>query len=142
MILFSNRVDNRQTLGTYYEGGCVWAVQYDEDFNGFVDVKIEDTEYNDREVGNVVIDATEDTRIKLKLHSNIIELGDEILISSGRKMLNQTKVVKSEYTYNTGYGQSVDYYVFTDNTKVQCIHCKIKGYNFLENSTTRGGKRV
>ena len=58
-------------------------------------------------------------------------VGDEIVIVSGRKMKGEHKTLLKQCFYRpTGtYGHAdVDYFYFTDGTKVQKQHCRVVGF--------------
>jgi len=55
-------------------------------------------------------------------------LGDKVIISRGRKFKGEIKQIKSEFTYilDGTYGKGeIDYWVFTDGTKVAKHNCDL-----------------
>lgn len=58
-------------------------------------------------------------------------VGDEIVIVSGRKMKGEHKTLLKQASYRPmgTYGHAdVDYFYFTDGTKVQKQHCRVAGF--------------
>ena len=54
-------------------------------------------------------------------------LGDKVIISRGRKFKGEIKQIKSEFTYvvDGSYNGEIDYWVFTDGTKVAKHNCDL-----------------
>lgn len=58
-------------------------------------------------------------------------VGDKIVIVSGRKMKGEHKTLLKQVSYRPQgtYGHAdVDYFYFTDGTKVQKQHCRVVGF--------------
>lgn len=58
-------------------------------------------------------------------------VGDEVVIVSGRKMKGEHKTLLKQACYRPvgTYGHAdVDYFYFTDGTKVQKQHCRVVGF--------------
>lgn len=59
-----------------------------------------------------------------------VYIGDTVHIVRGRKMIGETKIVKSAYRYNVPgtYGHAwCDYLTFEDGTKVAAKNCDVDG---------------
>ena len=74
------------------------------------------------------IDASEEELEVYRKYRKQFKVGDIVKIISGRKMLNDVKVVVKQLIYRVegtyGHGDT-DYLVFEDGTKVQSKHCEI-----------------
>lgn len=76
----------------------------------------------------VVIDATEEEIKEYRKAYHKFKIGDKVKINRGRKMLGEIKEIKGFYTFRPDrtYGHcDTNYLVFTDNTKVNKLHCDI-----------------
>lgn len=90
------------------EDGTYDRVTYMED-----DVRTWDNE--------AIIDATEEELETYRKYRRDFRIGDKVIITRGRKMLNETKEIKDFYRFvvpNTFGKKYTDYLVFTDGTKV------------------------
>ena len=59
----------------------------------------------------------------LKKYKKLCFVGDTVKIVKGRKMVGSTKVVAKTFTYMVNRSTSVDYLVFTDNTRCLMDNC-------------------
>ena len=128
MIIMYNEngktVDARHTVAIYNSISFADAVQITE--NG----KYERVTYmtDDQRTFNndAIIDATEEEKEQYRKYQRQFREGDKVIIARGRKMKGEVKIVSKMFTYRPygTYGhQDVDYLVFTDNTKVNRMHC-------------------
>lgn len=72
------------------------------------------------------IDATPEEIEAYRKHMNRFRVGDKVQIVSGRKMKNEIKTVKKLWTCHINEAfRDIPYLIFTDDTKVQAVHCVI-----------------
>lgn len=133
MIVFKDgTVDNRRVLSTSFKLISKYALVANED-GTFEHVCIDDSHsssptdpiYGGPLVTSITFDATDQDRMNYKLQNNIIEEGDIVRITSGRKMVGEIKKIKRFFTYVVPktYNQvSTEYAVFEDGTKVNKGH--------------------
>lgn len=75
---------------------------------------------------SAIIDATEEEKEQYRKYQRQFKEGDRVIIARGRKMKGEIKTIAKMFTYRPygTYGhQDINYLVFTDNTKVNRIHC-------------------
>jgi hypothetical protein len=123
---FDGRIDERHTIttkGTFYKSALQLNADYSADWIFYKD--LDNAIYDNAEV---IIDVTDEELKTFKKVNNIFAEGQTVIIKSGRKMLNEIKIIKYLKTFIPikTYGHNdILYLYFTDGTKVAAHHCQV-----------------
>lgn len=132
MITFKNgTIDPRHVVDTTAKGIAIYAIVINED-GTFGEVCIDDshsTAWDEPIYGGPLyvsykMDATPEERETYRKHKRQFQKGDQVVITRGRKMVGETKVIKGFSTFVPTYARYgvVEYINFTDGTKVNRSH--------------------
>ena len=121
-----NKVDERHCvdINNSYSFATATVINEDGSFEN-ITYMTDDCKTWDNEA---IIDATQEEIYNYRKHRNLINIGDTVRIISGRKMINEIKIVKDIFNYRPRgtYGhQDTKYLIFTDGTKVNKVHCQL-----------------